>query len=104
MPAEPSQPDFIATMLQFLEWYFRTMRPEFTTELMKRTGCATIEEAALRLLKSITDGVRGNRSDSEKLTAADYGAVMDRIAAILLRTRHGPSAVSEVAVPDWQDE
>ena len=57
------------------------------------------EEAAEQVFDSIVANVRGNRSQGQMITASDYGAIMDRIAALHIRTRHGEDAVSESAAP-----
>ena len=90
------QSDFVPTMVSFLQWYFRTLDPAFLKELL---GGIPEKEAAHQVLMSIVAKVRGNRSEELTMTAADYGAIMDSVAALHLRTRHGEDAVSEQAVP-----
>jgi hypothetical protein len=91
----PAKSNFAPTMMSFLVWYFRSLDPEFVSALC---GTRTLEEAATQVYEDIIGKVRGNRDPLSAVMAADYGAIMDRIAALHLRTRHGESAVSEEAV------
>ena len=50
------------------------------------------------MFDDIVAGVKGNRSRDGKLYAGDYGAIMDRIAALHLRMRHGENSVLETSV------
>ena len=88
--------DFKPTMLAFIQWFFRTLAPEFTKPLL---AGHSEEEAAEQVFGSIVETVRGNRSDGQTISASDYGAIMDRIAALHIRTRHGEDAVAEAAIP-----
>ncbi len=88
--------DFKPTMLAFLKWFFRTLDRRFTEPLL---AGRTLEQAAQEVFDDIAANVRGNRDSDVTLTAADHGAIMDRIAALHIRTRHGEEAVSETAIP-----
>ena len=83
--------NFAATMISFLEWYFRTLDPQFASKLL---GQRSIEQGARELFASVIEPIQGNRAANAPLTAADFGAIMDAIAALHLRTRHGDQAVS----------
>jgi hypothetical protein len=88
--------DFIPIMQAFVAWYLRALDLRFVKELL---AGRTIEVAAEEIVSIIVGKVRGNRGDNVRVWAADYGAVMDRIAALHLRTRHGEDAVSQDAIP-----
>lgn len=88
------QSDFVPTMVAFLKWFFLTLDSRFTKELL---AGRTFEEASEEVFDEVAATVGGNRGDV-RVTAADYGAMMDRIAALHLRTRYGEDAVSD-AVP-----
>jgi hypothetical protein len=88
--------DFTPTMLAFIRWYFRTLDPKFTKELF---AGKSLNQAARSVFTDITSNVRGNRKSDIMLTVTDYGAIMDRIAALHLRTRHGEEAVRQEDVP-----
>jgi hypothetical protein len=88
--------DFRPTMLAFLQWFLRTLDREFTEPLL---AGRTLEDAAEQVFDDIAANVRGNRDSDVTLTATDYGAIMDRIAALHIRTRHGEEAVSETSIP-----
>ncbi len=89
--------DVLPTMLAFLKWFFRTLDPRFTQPLF---AGRSVEEAAEQLFACIASTVRGKRARSGNLTAADYGAMMDCIAALHLQTRHGEEAVSNSALSE----
>lgn len=91
----PQESDFVPTMLAFLKWFFLTLDSRFTDELF---AGRTVEEASEEVFADIAATVRGNRQPDLKVMVADYGAMMDRVAALHLRTRHGDDAVSD-AVP-----
>lgn len=93
--AKRTESDFTPTMLAFLVWCFRTLNPKFTEPLLVGRS---VEEAAQVVFGDITARVRGNRALKGKLTAADYRAIMDRIASLHLRTRQGAESVLETAV------
>lgn len=92
----PKKSDFTPTMLAFLQWFFRTLDPEFTKPLL---AGHSPEEAAQQVFDSIVAQVRGNRSKELAVSVSDYGEIMDRIAALHIRTRHGEDAVAETAIP-----
>jgi len=85
--------DFAPTMHGFLTWLFRILDPRFTDKLLKGRSA---EEAAEELFRDIIAKVRADRDLEGSPTAADYGEIMDRIAALHLRTRHGDQSVSSI--------
>ena len=86
------QSDFSPTMLAFLRWFFRTLDPKFTEPLF---AGRSLDQVAAETFSDIAAQVRGNRHVDKRLTAGDYGAIMDRIAALHLRVRHGEEAISD---------
>lgn len=86
---EPAS-EFVPTMISFLQWYFRTLDPKFVDRIL---AGRTIEQGGAELFASIAGTVRGNRGAEVRVTAADYGLIMDKLAALHLRTRHGDDAV-----------
>ena len=86
----PETGDFVPTMISFLRWYFLTLDPAFANRLL---AGRSVEEGATELLLSLAASVRGDREGEARMTADDYGRIMDRLAALHLRTRHGDDAV-----------
>jgi hypothetical protein len=90
-----NQSDFTPSMLSFLQWFFCTLDSEFTEQFF---AGRSVEEVAEQVFGDIVATMRGNRAMEGELTPIDYGAVMDRIAALHLRTRHGEASVPETTV------
>ena len=61
-------------MRTFLKYFFGTLDKDFVKSLL---AGRTVDEATEQVLAGIVAGVRGNRPDDWKLTAADVGAIMD---------------------------
>ena len=91
MPEQEETSDFVPTMLSFIRWYFRTLDPKFVEQVL---AGRPLEKGASELFGTIAADVRGNRGPDLRLTAGDYGRIMDRVAALHLRTRYGEEAVN----------
>ena len=94
--SDATSTDFVPTMLSFLRWFFLTLDPQFVDKVF---AGRPLEDAAKELLASIAADVRGNRGPDTALTAGDYGRIMDRIAALHLKTRYGENSVANEVAP-----
>jgi hypothetical protein len=87
---------FTEAMAEFMEWHLSLVDPEFLKNWApghNRNGIAR------GFLLPIVESIKGNRSEHSEFTVADRAMIMDAVAALHLRTRHGKGAVLESAVP-----
>lgn len=86
--------DFVPTMLSFIQWYFRTLNPEFVEKVL---GGRSLEEGASELLASIVADVRGNVaqtcSSTPAITAPSWTALQHSTSARVTVTRRWTWAV-----------
>lgn len=75
----------VETMRIWVALLFGTLDPDFTAEFLVDR---TLDELVDGLVESTFREVQAGRPDAEPFTAADCGAVMDRLALLHLRTRY----------------